>query len=223
MSGLQCSGGVCKASNNSVCNTDTECINGHCENGRCGTLSGSSCPTVGCGSGLTCVSGVCKYDPGTNCSFNQAQCISGTTCDSVSQTCKVPQGGTCTNSSDCTTGNVCETGTCLVNVAGSCTLDSQCISSTMCVNKVCQDPTCTMTSQCQSRFGPAFVCQGDGLCYGNGTCLGMDPNTCTAFPDADCPTTTQGYCKNHTGRQCFSDQECASGVCNQTLSTPVCT
>lgn len=224
-SGFVCSGNICKGGQGTSCTNPSSCASNICENGQCGTKAGLPCPSNGCGNGLSCQGGLCVYDLGSNCSAAPTRCEGALVCD-IDRTpsiCAIPLNQPCSGGG-CITGATCDplSNTCKVSQGGSCIVDGDCTTPFECVNNRCHELACLTTNNCLSQIGAGFVCQGDNRCYSNGTCLGMDASTCSESPNAVCPTNSGGYCKNTNGAICSSNIECLSGFCNQNLSPSRC-
>ena len=116
-----CQNGICvqtsKGGLNSTCDNKTKlCGDGlTCQNNVCKANVGQTCMTVSdCVSGATaCKNGTCiNTSGGLN---ERCPCREGYVCDGSTDFCRVPDGGTCSSSSDCLTGSSCHHGKCLKN------------------------------------------------------------------------------------------------------------
>jgi hypothetical protein len=196
-----CDGNTClpDEANGGVCDEDSDCASGHCDNGYC-CDSGQCCRTAmdcGGGSGAVCDSAAtCQGTRGdTACVSNACVVMSGVPDDSacvpgvlardcglnvpvyctgeadqVAPTCPT----TCVADTDCVASAHCELGICALDrpPGGGCSRVQDCQDGNSCVDGVCCTSTC------------AGQCERCDLPDTRGTCtpvaLGRDP-------DGECP------------------------------------
>jgi N-acetylneuraminic acid mutarotase len=176
-----------------------------------------------CSTGSECASGSCV----------EGHCCKSTACGAyacASGTC----GTTCTTTSDCATGNYCDTAThaCVAQkaVASACGGVDQCLSG-HCVDGVCCDSACT--DQCAAcdvsgHVGQCFAVKG--LAHGSRTacmvdaanpcasavCDGLDVTRCAGVPGAEVVCRTASC----TSGVATASAACSAGKCPAEASTP---
>ncbi|MFI5299601.1 MAG: hypothetical protein ACHREM_16045, partial [Polyangiales bacterium] len=251
-----CEGGsTCPAG----CSKDQDCVAGnYCKSGSCvaQVVNGVSCAAADqCSSG-NCVDGYCCN---TNCSSQCQACdVSGSlgACTTIAAdaaphgtraTCSpylcegaaaCPSG--CSKDGDCTAGNYCKAGVCVVQLGNGslCGAVDQC-SSGKCVDGVCCNTACMSQCQacnvagnvgtCVSTVGPVHpnaaalspsvaraACAGSGKC--GASCDGVDVANCH-YTASGSPCGVSASC---TAGIATPTGACdGSGTCNQGTSTCV--
>ncbi len=145
-----------------------------------------------------------------------------------------PTPTTCSTDDDCSSGEVCLSGTCVT--AGSagtgCQMDNDCLNPLICIVNVCQQPptTCSTDSDCSSGevcLNGSCVASGSAgtNCQMDNDCL--NPLICTAnicqqpptgcIIDSDCSSgevCLNGSCaaSGSVGTPCTADQNCSAGL-----------
>ncbi len=141
--------------------------------------------------------------PGT-CT-DDSDCASGETC--VDGDCVEDTSETCTTDSDCGTDETCEGGQCVEATGPDCDSDGDCDAGYRCTDGVCVPDT---TAECTSDGD----CAGDETCV-EGECVASSTTGCTE--DADCQADevcTDGECVTAEENACDTDADCESGeVC----------
>lgn len=220
-----CVNNVCGGNYGSFCGKDADCATpGICSFGKC-TTSGNACNVSNTCvmPGITlpqvkCFDGTCGLNAGEPCTLN-SNCTTDELCDTFASPvqCRVTGGNPCSQG-QCLVGATCVSGECTYKI---CSRDSDCFAGTYCANKICIPSTCTDDIQCQVEYGLGgnFNCVADGggglRCVSSGT---ECPDECVE----DNVTCNGSICKNETGAPCGSSFECQTGICNQTLPSPVC-
>lgn len=83
-----CAGGFCRGENGEGCLNDNGCLSGICFGGICGRPPGSRCFAPGeCRGDSQCVSGICCFSIGHECSLTVPCCL-GSTCNSLRRQCE---------------------------------------------------------------------------------------------------------------------------------------
>ncbi len=188
--------------NGGVCDNDSQCAGGHCQNGFC-CATGDCCADSGdCGhldSGPVCdsqtscqgsrVDGVCE----ASFQCNATQVDDDSACAGLPSNDCGPYPGVSCNTSQSQSSN--QAGLC----SGSCTADGDCDVSAHCQDTVCvpdagQGGFCTLQSDC----GSGLICV-DSVCCGSacsGSCEACDLSgtvgTCSLVPDGQDPDTECG-------------------------------
>ncbi len=187
---VQCQSGVCDPTSD-VCEPANTCGNGRLE-GLESCDDGNAVGGDGC-------SATCRRENGQPCDDDD-QCQSGV-CDETSMTCEPANAcgnNTLEGSEACDDGNTVGgdgcSATCLRETGEPCTDDDQC-------EGVCDETTMT----CE----PANVC-GNGVTEGVEAC--DDGNTTNGD---GCSST----CRRENGQPCTDDNQCQSGVCDDTSMT----
>ncbi|KAE8228001.1 hypothetical protein CF326_g7083, partial [Tilletia indica] len=242
----QCASGYC---NNYVCtlrSTGTACdAGGICATGQC-DIASNMCilKPLGatCGSSADCDSGACNGDGvcalqalGAPCAYN-TRCESGWCLTqpldvypySQRQCSPAPSSTSCTQNSDCGSGNCGDIGAlgfgqCKSSPPGAqCTSLLDCASSTLCNNNMCTAPpgaSCSGNSDCSSG-----VCNQNGVCASltNGQPCGTDAQCksakCSPPQERYCGVTGRGPCKlysvcqinNALGAPCSTTSDCGA-------------
>ena len=189
-----------------------------------GAPSGTACDDFNaCTVGDSCSSGTCLGGAPVVCSPTD-QCHNAGVCNPASGTCSnpaKPNGSPCDDSSLCTTGDACTSGTCSgapvvcsplddCHVAGTCN-----VATGSCSNPAAPDGTtcsdgdaCTQTDGCSSGVclgSNPVVCAPIDSCHDAGSCdSGTGSCSAPAKPDGT-PCDDANACT-------FADQ-CSAGVC----------
>ncbi|HEX3698439.1 MAG TPA: PA14 domain-containing protein [Polyangia bacterium] len=200
------SGGAC----NMTCTINTECSASNvCVNASCGKrpIGGACAGNSECGSGF-CAQGFCCNSACTGTCMSCAVSGSVGTCSAVLNGAADPQG-TCMDkgAASCGTDGLC-------NGKGACRLYN---GSTQCAPASCVGSTLT----------PARSCDGVGVCTTASTssCQAFQCDTATNMCRQSCTADNQctspnvcigGVCrKKDIATTCSSDDQCASGFCQQ--------
>ncbi|MCA9575975.1 MAG: hypothetical protein R3B40_26260 [Polyangiales bacterium] len=191
-----------------VCDEDSDCVAGHCQNGYC-CASGVCCSTAAncpasfrspsaCGNTTTCqgtrsdatctmsqcgtVAGV-PDDSGCNTSSVSSNCgtYPSVTCNgAVDQTAPVC-ATSCTVDGDCDANAHCDNGQCLLDVANGevCDENSDCTSS-HCMNGFCcaSGDCCATPTNCPASYRSAATCTTQSTCQGTRTDATCSNNQC---------------------------------------------
>lgn len=188
-----------------LCPQGTEC------RGLDATQAISNCEGLGaCRRSATCQ--VTNFEAGASCENGTGSCDGNGAC---------AVAGKLILASECATDDQCAEGHCATTDAGTMCCDTpcdgecqQCSSSGHCEATPSSDPRC-----------PTVTCPADNVCrdYGEnltGACRSF--GVCAAATDcayaelrpaADCNCDAQGNCTLLRGRDCSSDENCASGAC----------
>ncbi|KAL9941911.1 hypothetical protein ACHAO5_008500, partial [Verticillium nonalfalfae] len=211
-----CVNGVCVPTTGPVC--DPPCGSGElCANGVCVPVTPPSGCNPVCGPGFVCGPEdtclpiidppTCNIDPAAAVGRRQTgSCPPGTTCamGPNGPVCVPNPPDTCTNDSECDSGEQCVEGVCIVLPnPGLC--DPACTGTDTCVLGVCvpANPTCT----------PA--CTGTDTCV-NGVCVPpTGPGVCEPACEAGA-TCVLGVCvpvTNECEPACVAPETCLNGAC----------
>lgn len=148
---------------------------------------------------------------------------------------KRKNGSSCSSTSNCATGLVCDAGACKTPLNGACTVDTNCTAGAVCSGGVCKTPqggACSASSACVSPLvcyspdGTNQKCLADigGPCDADNDCL--KPFVCdlatdkcilrTCVIDADCGTNevcdTNGCVIAVGTDKCIADSQCETDV-----------
>lgn len=196
---------------NSSCPAQSSCTNQSCACNagyyNCDNNWSNGCEKAGvcnaggvCTANNQCSSGVCKDHI---CQPGGATAVPPTTAPTSPQSTeptKIPSGGSCTNTDQCSTGYACMGGKCIPTI---CDGQKQCPGGYTCKQGVCFPGTCDNNNPCVNGYNCS-----------NGMCL---PSQCRA--DQPCPPgyscQDDGSCtKTDTLGQCTEDAQCkANGQC----------
>jgi hypothetical protein len=196
--------GVCKAGHCELHSAFTVCEAGACSvsaltaklcdgNGSCGAVGTVSCSPYTCNDALN----GCR----TSCSTN-AHCVTGITCNVSTGVClaNLPQGATCTGSSQCASG-FCRDGVCC---------DKACTGFCEACNLAGQIGSCKPVPSGQD---PSNECGGQGAC--NGSCDGSGgcswPKAVSCTPQSSCIGGFSGAAQCNGYGLCLPTQPCPSG------------
>lgn len=147
-------------------------------------------------------------------------CVSGLVCDPGVHKCKVAVGGTCTNSTQCGTNDICYNNKCQGSFFAPCSVDADCALPFSCFKQsgqpsnLCGQASCVSSSDC--RDPTKEFCQG-------GSCVLRSQEPCTT--DTQCAVfsgtsiCSGGVCKGQTGTACAVNGDCVSGTCTLGLCT----
>ncbi|NOS99969.1 MAG: hypothetical protein HOP29_05025 [Phycisphaerales bacterium] len=222
-----CTAGVCGGTAVNCSSLDGQCGVGVCNpaTGACVVMpmnEGLSCDDgMLCTVGDTCMSGVCTTTP-VNCTSLDAVCRVGV-CNPATGTCQAQnrnEGGACNDGVNCTTNDVCTSGTCGGTAVNCSSLNNQC-NQGVCnpATGICQAQpineglTCTDGSLCTT----GDVCMA-GVCAGTAVNCSSLNNQCNV---GVCNLGT-GLCQAQTinegltcndGLNCTVGDVCTSGVC----------
>jgi hypothetical protein len=182
------------------CNDGQGCHDLSADPANCGQC-GNSCATLTGSAASTCSGGSCQCicpDGMTACpGTDSSGCTSGTTCASGTADCD--QSGNCATN---TTNDAQNCGACGTQCGSQICANSQCMCSDM--TTVCSDPTCSscpaQTVQCQPGM---FDCDGSGNCATDGN---NDPSNCGGCSNMG----SQFDCASVTGS---SASTCSNGAC----------
>ncbi|MBI3337054.1 MAG: hypothetical protein HY005_00315 [Candidatus Staskawiczbacteria bacterium] len=168
-------------SNNIMC-TLTVHYPGMCSSAPDGSAGACVPPTVSLVCDGACTDGGGGGGGGGPCT-DSSNCSGGQVC--IDSTCTTVGGGPCTDSSNCTSGQVCVDGTC-TDGGGPCTDSSNCSGGQVCVNGTC---------------GGGGACTDSSNCTGNQVCV---DGACTDGGGGPCTISTD----------CIGDQVCVDGTCS---------
>jgi uncharacterized repeat protein (TIGR01451 family)/MYXO-CTERM domain-containing protein len=202
----------CKLPDGSTCSG-----NGQCHSGVCDPTSNTCEPANVCGNG--------KIEAGEVC--DDGNLATGDTCE---PDCKLPNGGTCSDDDDCSSG-LC--------VNGECQPQNSCGNGqTETANgEACDDANSVPGDGCESdcKLSDGVDCTDDDDCHsgacdegGSGTCEPADTcgnGTLDTGEGCDDGNTTgsdgcDAACKIEDGFPCTDDMQCQSGQCGD--DTMVC-
>lgn len=235
ISGLTCTAGVCLASIGGQCTSLRGCVSSAtacynnicvstplspvggtppCQSGLvvdsssgtaiCRVPIGGTCSTsTDCITGGTCTGGICVMSSGGGGIGGTPPCMSGLINDSG--VCKVPVGGTCSSSSDCTsTSGGCISGRC---TASKGRLDSKCTVSTDCNTGLTCDG-----GRCKISPSSVIPCCDDRMCSSGSVCM---DSVCTIVPDSSSSSSSCSSCET-------SSQESSSCDCGKDKTCRQC-
>jgi hypothetical protein len=159
----------------------------------------------------------CKIADGLPCGKNPSiTCLPGSLCDSYLSMCKRHPDSPCVNSTECTTGSICDRGVCKVDLGNDCSdFNSDCIPGTACdAGNKCKlylKAICNYTTQPDS-------CPAGSVCINDSVC------TCDERFSKE-----EGFrCAPHVGRVTggclLGDEKCAvlGAECPEGLSVCLC-
>jgi hypothetical protein len=178
-----------KYPNGTICELDTECCSGRCDD-EYKLCADASCPILGeaCSPGNDCCEGLCEGEVCTCHEFDQPcldndDCCRGR-CDLASGVCACSEG-TCSDDLDCCSGS-CKAGVCALSCAApechdECTAGGPLDSQSVVCGAVNVDPAC-IDSVCDELTGDPYCCcfawddlcvqaaQDDVICQQTGPC-----------------------------------------------------
>lgn len=200
----------------STCTTDASCTSGkYCISGACLTAPPACTTDAQCGTGTgrycSTINNTCqnKCSADTDCTPLNALAL----CNTTSKRCILPTGTSCTTNTDCSSGQVCNNGTCSlppVDEGQSCT-NNPCLSGLTCYLNFCRRD-CTTTADCTG----GKICD-NGLCLP--PVLGDVNDACTIT--SDCLSTlicTNGGLCGQPVTSCTGSSDCEQGlVCNNNV------
>jgi len=162
-----------------MCAPGRECVDGTC---KIYSRAGQSCAPDWplCQPGTTCVDFVCLFNAHVECLSSRAACVPGYSCGFqqtgvLRSTCGTVAGGSCAQTSDCTTDLLCSNGICapplLTNLTNGqpCEIPAQCAkkacSQSKCaqaatVGSACNPMPCVLGSRCSWRWS-SYICVSD--------------------------------------------------------------
>jgi hypothetical protein len=241
--GLGCAGNVCVGSATCypaghACTGSADCCTNACANHVC-TDPSNVCKQLsdGCTAGKDCCSGFCDTSggagvcasPTVSCGQTGDHCTSGADCCSAfctgpagAATCTAaafckPAGGACLSSGECCSLS-CASGTC---AGTSCRQQgASCTTGSECCTGLCDPVAVGSTVKACAALPGGNGCRSlaDSCTVGAGDCCSKN-----CLPNA--PGATQGTCvPAYTCHAyydiCFRNEECCSGVCDTSLSSP---
>ena len=198
----------CLVPDGAACSSSTQCASGSCASNVCATTGGSVTPPPP--PPLAALGGACQAT--ADCAANLA-CSAGT--------CLVPDGGTCTASTECASGS-CSSSTCVAPVVpptptpvnGPCTSSVECATGLVCSSSQCLVPPggqCSVGTACTS-----------GWCSTSGACLEPVGGACTYGTECSSGTCNAGTCaQGGAGSPCLIGPECLSGTCGATQTCAI--
>jgi hypothetical protein len=169
-------------------------------------------------------------------------CGSGEVCDG-SGNCKTAPGGSCSQPSDCASGNclpdasntansICCASPCSDQGAASCATNGTCThDGSACANYPAGTDCGTATCPAHTNtFTPAGTCNGSGTCVagttttcpsgdgcnpnGNGTCVGHCVDGFTDYDETDVDCGGTTCSPCATNQRCQLDRDCSSNACD---------
>lgn len=181
------------------CETPPDCSNGIIEPGEVcddgNNADGDGC-SANCLSDETCGNGIIDLITGEACDDGNA-----TSGDGCSASCRIEVGGSCSDNSQCSSGLLCENGTCAAKRLDgeACTTGNECASGN-CTDQVCCDAICN--GSCESCNEPGTVGTCTAAISGTLGSPSCSPYVCDGF-NASCPIS------------CSANDDCAFGfVCS---------
>eukprot|EP00658_Telonema_sp_P-2_P023020 TRINITY_DN19223_c0_g2_i5.p1 TRINITY_DN19223_c0_g2~~TRINITY_DN19223_c0_g2_i5.p1 ORF type:complete len:373 (-),score=25.95 TRINITY_DN19223_c0_g2_i5:123-1241(-) len=229
------------------CSNHSDCTSNNCAGGNCCGLYVEDCVACGadgrceaCKDGFFLgVSGCTKpFGSGQIC-FEDEMCESGTcrglpaystekhccatdvasSCPqcSSSGTCKLPPGGSCVHTSNCTSDSCEGSFCCSESTAAEC---SQCTETGDCSE--CNDGFYVLDGKCEPKLSPGEACNATNAACLSGACAGVTRNLtrcCRDDVEACLQCGSLGTCITDSlkpaGADCSSALDCSSGVCNE--------
>ncbi|KAE8261250.1 hypothetical protein A4X09_0g7689, partial [Tilletia walkeri] len=199
--GRPCVDGICKHSNNGLCQSDRACASGRCFNGVCRDPP-SRLPGGPCNDSSECVFGSCMRDPFPGIEYSNCE--------------RYPLGHSCVTSNQCADGS-CKNGLCAKSQIGDdCLKPSQCPGESLCgPDKKCYIPSdrtvysndfCKTDEQCTSnRCSTTESYPVCGL-------LDNGASGCRTFRDCLTGLCQDGTCKlGKDGDRCIANYMCETG------------
>jgi hypothetical protein len=217
------------AINDVTCPTGQTACNNVCfdltsSNAHCGTCA------VACGTGTTCLSGLCCATGFVNCGGACVNLTANPNCGACGTTCAT--GKTCTNKTclanngqTCSTGMECSSGSCVDNV---CCGSTSCGTCMACSNAKtgAASGTCAaiLTGQADSRCTKVLPCGFDGTCNGAGACRNAVSGTNCAAASCTAGTLQPAASCNGTGTCVIpATKGCTPFICGTNACTTTCT
>ncbi len=224
--GDACSGKVCATGSAKTCNDGNACTVDSCDpsTGNCvfngAPYENSVCSDNNlCTNGDSCKGGVCTAGPALSCPSSNP-CLDAS-CDALIGCKATYNTASCDDGLKCTTGDVCQNGTCsgaskVCNDGQTCTDDSCSAATGLCVynGSAHEGAACDDNNVCTLSAGD--LCQS-GVCVGTSPKSCDDGKPCTADSCDPVSGCVYGNAANNTacndGSACTSPDVCTSGVC----------